>query len=110
MRAIKLHFLLVISTLALISNTAFARNAVLEDDIDFEEEVVHNKRAAAGVAQQQASLIKPSKVETHKLMHKFSDQPTWEERGIIEVSKDSAGKVLQVKVDNNPLSGASSTK
>ena len=48
---VKLHFLLVLSTLALISSTVFARHAVLEDDIDFEEEVVHNnKRAAAGVA------------------------------------------------------------
>lgn len=43
-------------------------------------------------------------------MHRFEDNSNWEERGIIEVGKDSAGKVLQVKVVNNELAASGSVK
>lgn len=36
-------------------------------------------------------------------MHRIGDSTSWEERGILEVSKDSTGKVLQVKVVNNEI-------
>jgi hypothetical protein len=47
---------------------------------------------------------------THKLMHRLGDSTNWEERGLLEVSKDSAGKVLQVKVVNNDIATPESQK
>lgn len=43
-------------------------------------------------------------------MQKFEDSSNWEERGLIEVSKDYQGKILGVRVRNNPINAAGTMK
>lgn len=44
------------------------------------------------------------KVDTYKLMAKFEDEKEWQQRGTIEASKDSTGKIIDVEVSNNDIS------
>jgi hypothetical protein len=43
-------------------------------------------------------------------LHKLGDQSNWEERGVLEVSKDSTGKILAIKVINNDISAQGTLK
>lgn len=43
-------------------------------------------------------------------MHRFESDNKWEERGTVEVGRDTTGKAVNVKVLNNPILAANTMK
>lgn len=85
---------------------ASSKKAVIEDDEDMiiddalidSRGSIRNKDKMNG-----APLVKTHKVDTYSLEHRFTGDDSWTERGSIEVSRDSNGRALSIKIVNNPL-------
>ncbi len=102
MKAIKASLLL----LALLGVTSYAQQAkrVTLDDGDQEDAELTKVGGSA-----KANVI-IAKSERHALEERFEDEDSWSQRGVVVVSKDATGKIVQVSVENDKQGDADRTK